>query len=55
MGSVKVLDEEKDRYLIAYGSGNNTFAFEELNLKTMHSFSKLKLKIDSTLYNVNKY
>ena len=55
MGSVEVINESENIYLITSGTGKNEYAFQEQNLETGEYYFKYKITSDNTLYCVNKY
>lgn len=55
MGSVEVVNESENIYLITYGTGKNKYAFEELNLETGQSYFRFSIEPNNSLYCVNKF
>lgn len=57
MGSVRVLDEESQTYLICYGGGSNyydKYSIEEINFSTGEEKFKFTFLLTRMMYNVNK-
>jgi len=55
MGSVRVLDEEKETYLVCYGGGNySKYSVEEINYKEDEVKFRFTFLKERKLYNVNK-
>ena len=55
MGSVRVLDEEKETYLVCYGGGDySKYSVEEINYKENKVNFKFTFLNNSMIYNANK-
>lgn len=52
MGSAKLIDEETDTYLISYGGGISSFAFEERNFSTNTVNMQFKFDKGETIYRI---
>lgn len=55
MGSIQIINEKSDTYLITYGVGEFEYAFQELKLETLEPITSFKSKGSNSLYCVNKY
>lgn len=55
MGSIRVIDEENETYLICYGGGNySKYSVEEINYSTNEVKFKFTFLFNKMMYNVNK-
>lgn len=55
MGSVEAVDEDRDIYLLAYGTGTSEYALEEINLETREVYFGLKFVEHEEFYCANKF